>query len=122
MISIIVPIYNAEKYLNRCITSLLQQTYSNIEILLIDDGSTDHSLEICRKYRDSRIRVISKQNEGVSATRNLGIELAKGEYIMFCDADDFVEKEWCEWHLWGIEKYPDAFICSDLNRGTMPPQ
>lgn len=92
MVSVIVPIYNSEDKLERCIKSVLQQTFQDFELLLIDDGSKDKSLEICEKFsrEDSRIRVVSKSNEGVSATRNRGLELAKGEYIQFLDSDDFI--------------------------------
>jgi len=98
LISIIVPIYNAEKYLHQCIESILSQTYKNLEIILINDGSTDNSLNICNYYKsiDSRIIVIDKPNEGVSATRNLGIRIAKGDYIGFVDADDYIEKNMFE--------------------------
>lgn len=96
-ISIIVPIYNAEKTLERCIESLVAQVYHNIEILLIDDGSKDSSLSICRKYAasDGRIRIIEQTNQGVSTARNAGIDAAMGDYIMFCDSDDWVEPDWC---------------------------
>lgn len=91
-ISIIVPVYNAEKYLHKCITSILSQTFSNIEVLLIDDGSIDNSGLICDEYAaiDTRIRVIHKDNGGVSSARNVGIENAKGEWITFVDSDDWI--------------------------------
>jgi glycosyltransferase involved in cell wall biosynthesis len=91
LISVIVPVYNAEKYLGRCIESILAQTYSTLEVILIDDGSVDRSGEICDWYamQDNRVRVIHKANGGVSAARNDGIEAAVGEYIAFCDNDDF---------------------------------
>lgn len=94
-VSIIVPIYNVEKYLHRSIESLRKQTLSDIEIILVNDGSTDGSLSICRSYEkiDSRIHVIDKVNEGVSATRNAGLENAQGEYIGFIDPDDWIEKD-----------------------------
>lgn len=94
MISVIIPIYNAEKYLKRCIESILNQTYKNLEILLINDGSTDKSKDICNEYKekDSRIKIINKENEGVSKTRNIGLNLAIGEYIFFMDSDDFLDK------------------------------
>lgn len=90
-ISVIVPVYNAEKYLARCVESILGQTYSKIEVILVDDGSPDGSGAICDEFaaRDSRVRVIHKLNGGVSAARNDGIEAARGEFIAFCDNDDF---------------------------------
>lgn len=93
LISIIVPVYNVEGYLDRCITSLINQTYKNLEIILIDDGSKDGSGAICDKYAslDSRIKVIHKENGGVSLARNLGLDVASGEYIGFVDSDDYVE-------------------------------
>lgn len=97
LISVIVPVYNAENYLHLCIGSLLTQTHKNLEIILVNDGSKDSSLNICREYadKDKRIKVIDKPNTGVSDTRNIGIEAAKGEYIMFCDSDDCVAPDWC---------------------------
>lgn len=97
-ISIIVPVYNAEAYLHRCIESLLAQTFHDFEILLINDGSLDKSGEICDYYaqRDVRIRVFHKENGGVSSTRQLGIELAKGKYSIHCDPDDWVEPDMLE--------------------------
>lgn len=93
MISVIVPVYNTERYLRLCINSLLRQTYQDIEIILINDGSTDSSGSICDEYAalDQRIRVFHKQNGGVSSARNCGIEAARGEYIAFVDSDDYVE-------------------------------
>ena len=92
-ISIIVPIYNCNDYLDKCIYSLIHQTYQNIEIILIDDGSTDNSLEKCLEYQknDNRIMVISKENGGVSSARNEGIKKSTGKYIMFVDADDYLD-------------------------------
>ena len=91
LVSIIVPIYNAEKYLARCIESLTKQTYENIEIILINDGSKDNSLAICNEYKakDKRIVVIDQENSGVGKTRNKGIDVSKGKYIVFVDSDDF---------------------------------
>lgn len=97
-ISIIVPVYNAEKYLNKCIESITNQTIKDLEILLINDGSTDHSLKICREYetKDARIRVIDKKNSGPSDTRNLGIKKSTGDYILFVDSDDYIENTMLE--------------------------
>ena len=93
LLSIIVPIYNAEKYLHRCVDSLLAQTYSDIEVLLINDGSSDSSGAICDEYaqKDSRVRVFHKENSGVSNSRNLGIDKALGSWITFVDADDWFD-------------------------------
>lgn len=92
-ISVIVPIYNAEKYLHRCIESILSQAYTDLEVLLIDDGSKDASGNICDVYaiKDNRIRVFHKENGGVSSARNLGLDKAAGQYITFIDADDYFE-------------------------------
>ena len=94
-VSIIVPVYNVERYLDRCINSLRNQSLSDIEIILVDDSSPDSSLQICRKAaeEDSRIKVIHKVNEGAGKARNAGLEIATGEYIGFVDSDDFVEKD-----------------------------
>lgn len=98
IISIIVPVYNVEKYLSECIDSILHQTYKDIEVLLIDDGSTDSSYKICLDYvkRDPRIKVFQKQNEGLGKTRNYGVKKASGEYIMFVDADDYISVDCVE--------------------------
>ena len=95
MISIIVPVYKVEHCLTRCIDSILQQSYSAWELILVDDGSPDRCGEICDQYaqQDTRIKVIHQQNQGVSVARNHGIELAKGEYITFVDSDDYLDKE-----------------------------
>ena len=94
IISVVVPIYNASKFLNKCLKSILDQTYEELEIILVNDGSTDNSLEICNSYAktDKRIKVIDKENGGVSSARNRGIEEATGKYIVFIDADDYIEK------------------------------
>ena len=98
VISVIVPVYNVEKYLDRCVKSILNQTFTDFELLLLDDGSTDFSGNICDKYaeKDSRIIVKHKKNQGVSATRNLGIDIAKGKYIVFIDSDDWIEIDYLE--------------------------
>ena len=98
LISIIVPVYNAAQYLPKCIESILAQTYTHFELLLLDDGSKDNSLEICNDYakQDARIKVLSHPNMGVSATRNRGIEHAQGEYISFVDSDDWVKSNYLQ--------------------------
>lgn len=98
MISVIVPVYNTEKYLDKCIKSILVQAYRDLEIILINDGSTDHSLQILEKYQadDDRIRVISVENGGQGRARNIGIEQATGEYIMFVDSDDWISEDCVE--------------------------
>lgn len=95
LLSIIVPIYNTEKYLDSCIESILHQDYKNIEILLIDDGSTDNSGDICDQYaiRDKRVRVVHQKNQGQGAARNTGISFAKGNYITFVDSDDKINSD-----------------------------
>ena len=97
LISIVVPIYNASSFLDECIKSIISQSYPHIEILLIDDGSTDNSLYICNSYAESdeRIRVYSKINAGVSSARNYGIRVASGEYICFIDSDDYIDSDFC---------------------------
>ena len=97
LVSVIVPVFNTEKYLKRCLDSLLDQTLSQIEIIIIDDGSTDGSAAICRKYAeaDRRIVFVSKKNEGLSAARNDGIEMASAQYLMFVDSDDWTEPDFC---------------------------
>lgn len=99
LISIVVPIYNAEKNLKNCIDSLLNQTYKNIEIILVNDGSKDNSGKICDAYKnsDSRIKIIHKKNGGVSDARNSGIQIATGEYITFADSDDYVSEDYIEY-------------------------
>lgn len=94
-ISVIVPVYNVEKYLNRCMDSLLAQTYHNLQIILVDDGSQDGSGAICDEYAtlDSRIRVIHKENGGLSSARNAGLKIADGEYIGYVDSDDWIEPD-----------------------------
>ncbi len=88
MISVIVPVYNAATYLIECIGSILNQSFKDIELILVNDGSSDNSLDICRSYEDKRVRVIDKKNGGVSSARNSGIDSAQGEYLMFVDSDD----------------------------------
>ncbi len=101
IISVIVPIYNVEKYLNRCIDSIINQTYKNLEIILVDDGSPDNCPKICDEYakKDDRIKVIHKENGGLSDARNKGIKIASGEYIGFVDSDDYIDEKMYEYLL-----------------------
>ena len=98
LISIVVPIYNGMEYLDRCLGSLAQQSYSRLEIILVDDGSTDASRELCRKWcrQDPRFHLVCQSNAGVSQTRNRGMDLASGSYLTFLDADDWVEPDYCQ--------------------------
>ena len=97
-ISIIVPIYNCEKYLAKCLDSIIRQDYSNLEVILINDGSSDNSKSICEEFckKDKRFILINKKNEGVSEARNTGLDIASGEYIIFIDADDWIEPNMCK--------------------------
>lgn len=106
LISVIVPVYNAQKYIGECVKSLLDQTYSNIEIILVDDGSIDSSLFICKKISciDSRVRVFHKENGGVASARNYGIRMARGQYIGFMDNDDYIEPDMYETLLSELKK------------------
>lgn len=112
LISIIIPVYNVEKYLSECLDSVITQTYENLEILLIDDGSTDGSGKICDEYaqKDARIKVIHKENGGVSSARNMGLDLAQGEYIAFIDSDDRVKREYIQ-KLYEKVKIENAEVC-----------
>lgn len=98
MISVIVPVYNVEKYLEECLDSIQNQTYSNIEIILVNDGSTDNSKEICEKYckQDSRFKLINQTNQGQSVARNNGIAASTGEFIVFVDSDDIIRRNYLE--------------------------
>jgi glycosyltransferase involved in cell wall biosynthesis len=104
-ISVIIPVYNAEKYVAAAVESVLSQTYNNIELLIIDDGSPDKSIEVCQQFTDPRIKIIRQANKGVSAARNTGIHHAKGDYIAFLDADDI-------WTPSKLEKHVEHFANS----------
>lgn len=115
LVSIIVPVYKAEKYIHQCIDSLLAQTYRNIEVILVDDGSPDHCGKICDEYaaKDSRVKVIHQQNGGVSAARNVGLANATGEWITFVDADDsvtcaYIEQLYANDSDWVISGYRES--------------
>lgn len=115
LISIIIPVYNTEKYITRCLNSIKSQTFTNYECICIDDGSKDNSGKICDEYakNDSRFITIHKGNGGVSSARNLGINNAKGDFITFIDSDDWIENDYCE-HLYNVtvEKNADITFCS----------
>ena len=114
LVSIVVPVYNMEAYLAKCVDSLLNQTYRKIEIILVNDGSKDQSLEICQQYAkaDQRVKVINKKNGGLSDTRNVGIRQANGQYLMFVDSDDYVAEDFCEVAVTNIEKYSADICCT----------
>lgn len=112
LVSIIVPVYNAKKYLSRCIDSILGQSFTNFELLLINDGSQDNSGKICDGYaaNDNRVRVFHKENGGVSAARNYGLDNATGKYVCFVDADDWVDKDYLKQLLPNAEE--EMVVCS----------
>ena len=118
MISVIVPVYNVEKYLERCVKSIVAQTYKDLEILLIDDGSTDKSGKMCDDFQqtDSRIKVFHKQNGGLSDARNYGIEHSSGEFISFVDSDDYIDEKMLETlHRLITENDADLAVCSAMD-------
>lgn len=119
LLSVVIPVYNAENCIKDCLNALINQTYSNLEIIVVDDGSTDNSLNVCKKYAelDSRIKVFTHANMGVSATRNEGIYKATGDYIFFCDSDDYPEPELAERYVQAIENWQNSdvsFICCGM--------
>lgn len=118
IISVIVPVYKVEKYLEKCADSIINQTYKNLEIILVDDGSPDNCGKICDEYanKDKRIKVIHKKNEGVSVARNCGIENSHGKWISFVDADDYIEENYFEILLSEIQKDSADFIMCGYNR------
>lgn len=113
LVSIIIPVYNVEKYLDKCLTTVVFQNYDNLQIILVDDGSTDNSLSICKRWssKDERIEVYSKKNGGLSDTRNYGLRYAKGEYISFVDSDDWIS-------LNMISKMVNVFSENDVDMVT----
>lgn len=114
LVSVIVPVYNVEDYLKKCIDSIIHQTYENIEIILVNDGSTDNSYEICQKFskKDSRIILLNKKNGGLSDARNYGLKVATGDYVVFIDSDDYVRLNYVESLYHMIIKYKaDVVAC-----------
>lgn len=117
-VSLIIPVYNAEKYLRRCLTSAMEQTFKDMEIIVVNDGSTDDSLEICREYQqmDSRFRIIDKENTGVSDSRNRAIAMAKGEYLQFMDSDDWLTPDATESFVLAAKKFDCDMVIADFYR------
>ena len=120
VVSIIVPVYNVKSYVGECVESLCRQTYTNLEILLVDDGSTDGSGEVCDEYagRDERIRVIHQANRGLSGARNMGLDDARGEYIAFVDSDDLVSTNYVETLYELLMKYEADIAACAYVKGT----
>ena len=115
LVSIIVPIYNGEKYIDRCLESILNQTYKDIEIVIVDDGSRDNSLKILKNYqsKDKRIKIYHQENKGPSAARNTGLHQSIGEYVMFVDADDYIDKDMVRYMVESINSEFDAMVLCD---------
>lgn len=125
LISVIIPIYNISPYLPRCLDSIVGQTYKNLEIILVDDGSTDNSLEICQQYaaKDKRIQVIHQENQGVSAARNTGLDNVHGEFIAFADPDDWLALDAMEQYMEAARKTGAPLLCGEhliVPEGTTP--
>ena len=116
LVSVIIPVYNVEDFIGECINSVLNQTYKNIEVILVDDGSTDGSGEICNTYSDERITVIHQENKGLAEARNVGIAAANGEYIYFIDSDDYISKTLIENLLMSIVKTGSLIACCNYTR------
>lgn len=112
LISVIVPVYNVDSFLNKCVDSILMQTYTNLEIILVDDGSHDNCSVICDSYaqKDSRVRVIHQKNRGISAARNSGMDIATGDYISFVDSDDYLSPFFYEYLMDAIKKNPEVGV------------
>jgi len=122
--SIIVPVYNSSKYINRCIDSVIGQKYADIEVVIIDDGSDDDSLAICKDIalKDSRVKVFSQPNSGASLARNRGLDIATGEYVMFVDSDDWIEPEMIERMMSVFQDNPEIQIVQTRVPGDMKDQ
>ncbi len=118
LVSIVIPVYNAQQFLGRCLESVINQSYAKIEIILVNDGSTDSSGEICSRYalKDNRIKVILQENRGPAASRNTGIQYAKGEFIFFLDADDYIKKETIDILISNYIKYQPELVMSNFRK------
>lgn len=119
LISVIVPVYQAEKYVDRCIRSIVRQTYPEIEIIIVDDGSTDRSLQICQEWekKDPRIRTVHQENRGVSAARNTGLQEARGTYILMVDSDDYITEDTISILHHISRKYGSEIVICDFQEG-----
>lgn len=117
-LSIVVPVYNAELFLEKCISSLLAQTFSDFEVILVDDGSTDNSLEICKAFaqRDSRVKIFAQENFGQSKARNVGLDAAVGEFIAFCDSDDWIDSDYYENLIDAAVRHSADIACGSILR------
>lgn len=115
-ISVVIPVYNAGGYIGKCLDSILAQTYTNLEVVLVNDGSKDNSEQICAQYANSysNIKLINKENGGVSAARNTGVEHCTGEYISFIDADDFIAPDFCERLLMAAKEHDADIVCCNF--------
>ena len=124
LVSVIVPIYNAKNHIARCVESIRKQSYPNLEILLVNDGSKDVSLQVCEMYAkvDPRILLVDKPNSGVAATRNLGLRLALGKYLQFVDADDTLQPDATRLMVEKAEQYDTDLVIAHYNRVTPPPE
>lgn len=114
LVSVLVAVYNTEKYLRKCLDSIIGQTYENIEIIVVDDGSKDNSLDICKEYEklDSRVKAIHQENGGLAKARNTGLDNAAGKYVCFLDSDDYIEKDYVECLYKGLtENDTDVAVC-----------
>lgn len=120
LISVIVPVYKTQNYLSRCIESIINQVYNNLEIILVDDGSPDKCPQICDNYAliDDRIRVIHKDNGGISSARNIGLDIAKGEYVTFVDSDDFLHPKFLLYLCYKCVKEKCEIACCGLYKGS----
>lgn len=118
MVSVIIPVYKVEKFLARCVESVFSQTYINIEIILVDDGSPDQCGQMCETFasRDNRVKVLHKSNGGLSSARNAGLDIAKGDYISFVDSDDFIHPQMIEWMVQQLEQSDSDLVSSGLLR------
>lgn len=118
LVSVIVPIYNVEQYLNKCVKSIINQTYHQLEIILVDDGSPDRCGEICEKFsrEDTRIQVLHKENGGLSDARNAGLEIATGKYVLFLDSDDYIKEDLIEKCVDAAEKNQSDMVVFDFLR------